>query len=474
MVSAAIPVDERIVTIEDAAELKLWQDHVVSLEARPPNIEGQGAIPIRKLVINALRMRPDRIVVGECRGGEALDMLQAMNTGHDGSLTTLHANTARDALARLETLVLMAGMELPAKSIRQQVASAVNLIIQVTRMTDGTRKIVSIQEITGMEGDVITMQEIFTFDRAGSGRRARCSGSTRPRAPSPSSSGSGRRGSWTSGCSGKGPSMSLLVAGLVFAACAAPSGPRSGAGRGPRRGPPFGGPRARSGLVEVSPSRPGDVHPRLPSALRSPSFPLWFWPGRGLAGLTHPWPCARRRGRTPGRPARRALGNMSNSLKAGFSLPQAFELIAREMQPPIKQEFGLLTQEMRIGLPMEKALGNLLKRMHSQDLDLVVTSIDVSREVGGNLTEVFQNIAGTIRERQRVEGKIRMLSAQGRLQGLIMTLLPVFLMVFLSWFYPDYIDPLFNERAGWLLLSVAGVMLVIGGFVIHKILAIDI
>ncbi len=169
-----------------------------------------------------------------------------------------------------------------------------------------------------------------------------------------------------------------------------------------------------------------------------------------------------------------ALGNMSNSLKAGFSLPQAFDLIAREMQPPIKQEFGLVTQEMRLGLPMEKALGNLLNRMRSQDLDLVVTSIDVSREVGGNLTEVFTNIAGTIRERQRVEGKIRMLSAQGRLQGLIMTLLPVFIMVFLSWFYPDYIDPLFTERAGWLLLSVAGVMLVIGGFVIHKILAIDI
>ena len=169
-----------------------------------------------------------------------------------------------------------------------------------------------------------------------------------------------------------------------------------------------------------------------------------------------------------------ALGNMSNSLKAGFSLPQAFELIAREMQPPIKQEFGLLTQEMRIGLPMDKALANLLNRMRSQDMDLVVTSIDVSREVGGNLTEVFQNIAGTIRERQRVEGKIRMLSAQGRLQGLIMTLLPVFIMVFLSWFYPDYIDPLFTEKAGWLLLGVAGVMLVIGGFVIHKILAIDI
>lgn len=169
-----------------------------------------------------------------------------------------------------------------------------------------------------------------------------------------------------------------------------------------------------------------------------------------------------------------ALGSMSNSLKAGFSLPQSFDLIAREMEPPIRQEFGLLTQEMRLGVPMDKALANLLARMPGQDLDLVVTSIDVSREVGGNLTDVFQNIAGTIRERQRVEGKIKMLSAQGRLQGIIMTLLPVFIMSFLSAFYPDYIDPLFHEKLGWLLLAGAGVMLVIGGYVIHKILAIDV
>lgn len=169
-----------------------------------------------------------------------------------------------------------------------------------------------------------------------------------------------------------------------------------------------------------------------------------------------------------------ALGNLSNSLKAGFSLPQAFDMIAREMDAPIKQEFGLLTQEMRLGVPMDKALGNLLGRMPGQDLDLVITSIDVSREVGGNLTEVFGNIAGTIRERQRVEGKIRMLSAQGRLQGLIMTCLPVFLGAFLSWFYPDYIDPLFNETMGRILLCCAGVMLAVGGLVIFKILAIDV
>ena len=167
ILSSYIPERERIVTIEDAAELQLPQDHVVSLEARPSNIEGKGQITIRDLVRNSLRMRPDRIVIGECRGGEALDMLQAMNTGHDGSLTTLHANTPRDALSRLETMVLMSGMELPVRAIREQIASAVNLIIQQTRFADGTRKVTAISEVSGMEMDVITMQDIFTFKQEG-------------------------------------------------------------------------------------------------------------------------------------------------------------------------------------------------------------------------------------------------------------------------------------------------------------------
>lgn len=169
VLSGFIPDTERIVTIEDAAELRLAQEHVVSMEARPPNIEGEGAIPIRKLVINALRMRPDRIVVGECRGGEALDMMQAMNTGHEGSLTTLHANTPRDAFARLETMVLMSGLDLPVRSIRQQVASAIHLVVQIARMTDGSRRLVSVSEVTGMEGEVITMQDIFVFEQKGLG-----------------------------------------------------------------------------------------------------------------------------------------------------------------------------------------------------------------------------------------------------------------------------------------------------------------
>ena len=170
IMSGFIPPDERIVTIEDSAELQLQQPHVVRLETRPPNIEGKGTIAQRDLVRNALRMRPDRIVVGEVRGAEVIDMLQAMNTGHDGSLSTIHANTSRDALHRLENLVLMAGLALPDRAIREQVASALQLIVHVSRVSDGTRKVLSIQEIVGMEGPVVTMQEIFRFRRTGMGK----------------------------------------------------------------------------------------------------------------------------------------------------------------------------------------------------------------------------------------------------------------------------------------------------------------
>ena len=165
--SAFIPEDERIVTIEDSAELQLQQPHVVRLETRPPNIEGRGEVTQRDLVRNALRMRPDRIVIGEVRGGEAIDMLQAMNTGHDGSLTTIHANTPRDALARIETMIQMTGMRLSDRAMRQQIASALDLVIQGARLSDGSRRITSISEITGMEGETITMQEIFLYERTG-------------------------------------------------------------------------------------------------------------------------------------------------------------------------------------------------------------------------------------------------------------------------------------------------------------------
>ncbi|HSG06491.1 MAG TPA: CpaF family protein, partial [Nitrospiria bacterium] len=179
ILSASVPDTDRIVTIEDSAELILQQDHVVRLETRPPNIEGKGMVTQRELVRNALRMRPDRIIVGEVRGGEALDMLQAMNTGHDGSISTIHANSPRDALARLETMVLMAGFDLPSRAIREQMSSALNVIIQVARLSDGTRKIVKVSEITGMEGEIIVMQDVFIFEKKGLDEEGRVGGQYR-------------------------------------------------------------------------------------------------------------------------------------------------------------------------------------------------------------------------------------------------------------------------------------------------------
>lgn len=180
MLSKYIPESERLVTIEDAAELQMQQENVVRLETRPANVEGAGAVRQRQLLINSLRMRPDRIIIGEVRGDEAFDMLQAMNTGHEGSMTTIHANTCRDALARLESMVAMASVNLPERAVRQQIASAIGMVVQVSRMTDGSRKVVNIAEITGMEEEIVTMQDIFTFQRKGIGPSGRVCGVFRP------------------------------------------------------------------------------------------------------------------------------------------------------------------------------------------------------------------------------------------------------------------------------------------------------
>ncbi|WP_322512036.1 CpaF family protein [Chloroflexus sp.] len=180
VLSSFIPEDERIITVENAAELQLRQDHVVTLESRPPNVEGKGEVTIRDLVINCLRMRPERIIVGECRGGETLDMLQAMNTGHDGSMTTIHANTPRDAISRIETMCLMAGMDLPARAIREQIASAIHVFVQQSRLKDGSRKVTQITEVAGMEGDVVVLQDIFVFEQTGIDEKGKIVGQLRP------------------------------------------------------------------------------------------------------------------------------------------------------------------------------------------------------------------------------------------------------------------------------------------------------
>jgi pilus assembly protein CpaF len=180
VLSSFIPGTERVVTIEDPTELQLRQPHVVRLETRPPNVEGRGAVAARELVRNSLRMRPDRIIVGEVRAGEAFDMLQAMNTGHDGSLTTVHANSPRDALARIENMVLMAGFDLPIRAIREQIASAIQLVVQVARLRDGSRRVTQVTEISGMEGQVVTMQDLFVFDQQGIDENGKVVGGIRP------------------------------------------------------------------------------------------------------------------------------------------------------------------------------------------------------------------------------------------------------------------------------------------------------
>jgi pilus assembly protein CpaF len=228
--SALIPEDERIVTIEDSAELQLQQDHVVRLETRPANVEGEGAIHARDLVINALRMRPDRIVIGECRGGETLDMLQAMNTGHDGSLTTLHSNSPRDAIARIETMCLMNENPLPEKAIRQQISSAVHLIVQASRLQDGSRKVTSIAELVGMEGDTISMQEIFKFDQRGIDANGKVIGSHIA---------TGVRPQFAAACEAKGIQLPTNLFSTQGDGSAVPRNPQQGPP--PPGGPPPGG-----------------------------------------------------------------------------------------------------------------------------------------------------------------------------------------------------------------------------------------
>jgi pilus assembly protein CpaF len=180
ILSNFIPDDERVITVENAAELQLRGTHVVGLESRPPNVEGKGEVTIRDLVINCLRMRPERIIVGECRGGETLDMLQAMNTGHDGSMTTVHANTPKDAVSRVETMCMMAGMDLPQRAIREQIASAVEVFVQASRLKDGSRKVIAVTEVQGMEGDVVVLRDIFEFQQKGLDEKGKIIGDLRP------------------------------------------------------------------------------------------------------------------------------------------------------------------------------------------------------------------------------------------------------------------------------------------------------
>ena len=496
VLSSFIPNDERIVTIEDAAELQLRQEHVVTLESRPANIEGKGAIPIRELVRNALRMRPDRIIVGECRGGEALDMLQAMNTGHDGSMSTGHANTPRDMLARLETMVLMAGVELPLRAIREQIASAVDLIVHQDRLKDGTRKITNITEVQGMEGDVIVLQDVFIFEQTGivegkiqghlkpTGVRPKFTEKFEVHGHPPAARPLRVHRTEADGSDDHRSSPLLAAVGvlLVFVSSSAAGARRrtSASSATPPRQPTKAKatkaerqdlrrahrrrPRAFANFNRVverrdwganlarelaradlalKPSRvPG--HPRRRDRRRA----------RGRASCSARRSCPRWPTRSPGRRRRRRLlaaavlarpaqGQAPQGVqqRPGRHDHAARQLAARRLVVPAGRRDGRARDAAadldrvrarhprgQPGPAVRQALANLVRRVQSDDLELMTTAIAIQHQVGGNLAEILDSIAFTIRERVRIKGEIKTLTAQQRMSGYVVGFLPVALV----------------------------------------------
>ena len=480
VLSSFIPADERIVTVEDAAELQLPQDHVVSLETRPPNIEGEGAITIRDLVRNALRMRPDRIVVGECRGGEALDMLQAMNTGHDGSLTTVHANTPRDALSRLETLALMSGLELPARAIRDQIASAIQIIIQQSRLQDGTRRVTHITALTGQEESVFTTADIFVFQQLGLSPEGKVQGRYVPTGfIPPFIEGLARRG--IQGAARDLPAAvgvamiarqvrsRLLLAGV--AAVPRRRGPCAGVlgERWTRRVGGYGtwvadeldkvfievatGTRrvrgSRSLVVGAARARPdhrGHTWRSGCSGRRSSAAPPTTLP----TVVVH-WLQARYLQKVDDQLVD-SLRMMANALKAGLNLQQAIELVTREMPDPIAEVFGRVVREIGLGRLTDDALRRMAARVPLEDVRLFTDSVLTLRETGGNLSETFGVIAETVVERKKVQGRIKTLTTQGISQGVIICSMPVVMMLVFTFIDDHYLDPFFQTPLGWLML----------------------
>ena len=548
VLSSFIPDDERIITIEDAAELKLQQPHVVRLEARPPNIEGKGQVSIRDLVRNSLRMRPDRIVVGECRGPEALDMLQAMNTGHDGSISTVHSNSPRDSLSRLETITLMAGMDLSPRSVREQISSAIQLIVHQSRLKDGSRRITHVTEVAGMESDVITLQDIFVFDfTRRAGRRGQVQGpheGHRPAAHVPGEDGGARclprrrdlrprpeggpmigaiaASFWSSPVAQI--VLAALVGGAVFAlgwlmlgtaararkdreiatrvaavtgapAAAGVAGFGGHAGLDPDRVTHFGrrfaesrgfserldaeleaaGVKVRSGefvVLSVVAFLVGGV---LGAALmRSPLLALLIAAICGFAPTAALRAALRKRTERMREQLPDVLTIMASSLRAGHSFMQALDTVAREIPQPAATEFQRVVAEIRLGRSTDDALEALSERVGSADFKWAVLAVNIQREVGGNLAEILDNVADTLRERAQMRRQIRVLTAEGRLSAWVLTLLPLGIAAYMFAVNPEYIGLLFTTRMGLFMVGVAVILLVLGVFWMRKIVDIDV
>ncbi|TMB46227.1 MAG: hypothetical protein E6J53_05510 [Chloroflexi bacterium] len=494
ILSSFIPQDERIVTVEDSAELQLLQDHVIRLESRPPNIEGKGAIEIRELVRNALRMRPDRIVVGECRGGEALDMLQAMNTGHEGSMSTVHANTPYDAIGRLETMVLMAGADLPARAIQKQIASAIDVIVQVERVRGGARKIVSIAEITGLVNAETQFQELFQFRQTGVDAEGNAIGLH---------TATGRLGGilWLSALAAIGVLLACVAVGLPARASQVETPSWDAvATRGPatlrdRINQPFQAMADRSnrqrrlngGLSLAEHLARADLKLRasefvmiqLAFLVGGAAVAFWrfgFAPQFVIAGVGAyllpmrfiKW----RQGRRLKNFNRRlpdTLSLLSNALKAGLSLPQAIEAVAATSTPPISDELWRAIRELNLGTAMPQALANMVRRVGSEDLDLIVTAISIQASTGGNLSRILDGISHTIRQRIQIKTQISAMTAQMRASGWIITLLPFIVAGVLDIITPTYFRIMFTEESGRALLVIAMFSIFMGNVFVRRI-----
>ncbi len=417
--SGAIPGGERIVTVEDAAELRLRQRHVVRLESRPANLEGRGEVTIRQLVRNALRMRPDRIVVGEVRGPEALDMLQALNTGHDGSLTTVHANSPEDALRRVETLALMAGVGLPHGAVREQVASALDLVVHQTRAPDGSRRVSSVCEVVRVAGGAGT-RELLMADgrvraRAGEGAaRAAATARVTARSPSPPARSGFLR------CARPSAGVRPAVAGSL-----AGGGP-GGGGAGPRRDPAGPrGPRPRGGGAAPAPGRRGAA------AFFGGFVALGPLPGLAAAAAG-PWAVARllrarreRYRRAVDEGAAAAAIALADALGGGHSLRGALGEAAEAVPGAAGHELRRARAELAAGARTEAALEALRARARSPRLDSLVAACLLQQRAGGDLARLLRGLARSFEDQSRLEDEVRAATAQARFTGLVVVLLPL-------------------------------------------------
>ena len=492
-----IPAHERLITIEDAAELQLQQPHVGRLETRPPNIEGKGEIRQRDLVKNALRMRPDRIIIGECRGEEAFDMLPAMNTGHEGSMSTVHANSPREALKRLEQMIGMAGMPMTLAAIRSQIASALTLVVQVQRLPDGARRVTSISEITGMEGDVIQMHEIFKFvksftDKDGKTPRDTQGDRSAPAVPGEPEGLSGSKCPRIISTPRRTCDVMTLwsVFVLVFvAAILVVQGSfwlavdlRNNRKAVTRRLAQRDNSIVKAAALNVLRDKQHSVAPELVGVQRLSSqtgmkvswlplglcaaaaaavvaaplwwfgFDVWISASAGIAGgpaLVALYLMRTRRLRIDrfGAQLPEALDIIVRGLRVGHPFTSAMGLVAREMLPPIGPELGLTMDEITFGQEVMTALSHLYGRVGQDDLLFLVIAVGVQVQTGGNLADVLERLARLMRERVNMRLKVKALSAEGRLSAYFLTAMPFVLFAVVSLMSPNYFTELKGSAA---------------------------